>query len=234
MLCRTPLPINRLFHKSSGHRILVHVIQLFFRFLLGIQVKRIIFWLPERIGWRNFPGKLRSHATEHLLEFHAGSLFPAFHESAQLARLGKPYDQMYMVRHNHKPRTNAAILVKLLNKQFQQLIPQRFAVKHSSPVVARERHEVSMMFLVVYPSVGHAGIVSAGPTLSNLLCCAHRQSFEIDLLGGNVALERLSLPPDGSPESPAIFPSAVLRHRQQKTPALATPPRQTQAASRRY
>ena len=54
MPCRTPLPINSPFHKSGGHRILVHVIQLLFRFLSGVQVERIILRLPERIGWRKW------------------------------------------------------------------------------------------------------------------------------------------------------------------------------------
>jgi len=152
----------------------MHVIQLFFRFFLRIQVERIILRLPERFSGWDFSGKLWSHTAKHPLEFHAGGLFPAFHESAQLARFAKPHDKMHVVWHDHISRTNPAVIVELLNKYFEQSVSQWFTVEHPSSVVARECYEVSMTFLVV-DSSRHS---SPGSVSINLSCCAHRHMSE--------------------------------------------------------
>lgn len=156
---RTPLPIDSTFDQTSSHRVLVHVVEFFFRFLLRVQIERIILRLPERIFWRNSAGILRSNTSQHWLQLLARSLLPTFHEPAQLARLLKPNDRMDVVGHHHVARTDPAILGEFLSKQRKKCISQRLAIEHPSSVVARESDKLGVLLLVVDTATSHAASI---------------------------------------------------------------------------
>ena len=167
---RTPPPIASLPYESRANRIQVHVIEFLLRFLLWVQIERIILRLPKGILRANRLHVLRHLPTDGLLQLAAASALSHLHKPAEAACGGKPDDGMYPVGHRHKPDTTGFVLLQFLVEHSQHNPFRMVMVQEPTTSINRKRDEMGIQLVIDdLPRVLHATILHDHRTQRNLL-----------------------------------------------------------------